>query len=121
VRVLLNRVVRISEEAEVNKRETVDRTKFHKTQEQLEALYQEIGALSKKKPDDAVNKFKLGFVNRVLTEANTLLLAEYIPFPDFQLFDEDTLPTNSDIVLVLAQYLKCFERQELEHHTDLFI
>lgn len=88
-----------------------DIEKFYKIQGQLEALHEEIGILSKKKPDDAVNVFKLRFINQVLTEANSILDGEYIPFVGFSTFDEDTLPTNSDVVMILSQYLKCFERQ----------
>lgn len=31
------------------------------------------------------------------------------PFADFETFDEDSLPTNSDVVLILSQYLDCLE------------
>ena len=39
-----------------------------------------------------------------------MLLAEkYKPFGDFDAFEEDNLPTNSDVVLILAQYLESLE------------
>jgi len=88
-----------------------DINRFDKVRGQLEALHEEIGILSKKKPDDAVNVFKLKFVNQVLTEANSILDDEYLPFGGFSAFDEDVLPTNSDVVMMLSQYLKCFEGQ----------
>jgi len=84
--------------------------KFEKTNTQLEALHNEISMLSKKKPDDAINKFKLQFVNNVLKNANELLGEQYKPFSDFTLFDEDALPTNSDVIMILAQYLNCMEK-----------
>ena len=33
----------------------------------------------------------------------------YKPFPDFTEFDEEELPTNSDVSLVLSQYINCME------------
>jgi hypothetical protein len=83
---------------------------FEKLQSQIEGLYTEISALSKKSQNDALNKFKLKFTNQLLTEANTLLDAEYRPFADFSTFDENDMPTNSDAALMLVQYLNCLEK-----------
>jgi hypothetical protein len=83
---------------------------FEKAQAQLEGLHAEISALSKKSQNDALNKFKLKFVNQILTEANSVLGEKYKPFPDFELFDESEIPTNSDAAMMLTQYLSCFEK-----------
>jgi len=85
-------------------------SEFEQRQAQLQSLYTEIGALSKKKPDDAVNQFKLRFVNQVLEQANSILGEANRPFADFLHFDSDDMPTNSDVVLVLSQYLNCLEK-----------
>ena len=66
--------------------------------------------LSKKKPNDAVNKFKLNLVNKILEQANGLLAEGYKPFDSFESFDEDEVPTNSDVVLILSQYLGCLKK-----------
>jgi len=89
---------------------------FDKTYAQMEALYTEIASLSKKSPTDGVNKFKLKFINKVLGEANNLLKEKYKPFEDFEVFEEDDLPTNSDVIMILSQYLGCME--EL-HHANI--
>lgn len=83
---------------------------FEKTEAQLEGFFEEIGNLSKKKPDDAVNKFKLGFINQMLERANQLLGEEYRPFPDFEKFDVDSVPTTSDVVTMLSQYLRSMDK-----------
>ena len=83
---------------------------FEKIETQLDALHKEIGALSKKKPDAGINPFKLKLVNSVLEKANELLEKKYKPFSDFDLFDSDDIPTNSDVVMILAQYLNCMEK-----------
>lgn len=83
---------------------------FEKVQAQLNGLHTEISALSKKSQNDALNKFKLKFVNQILSEANQLLGENYKPFNDFELFDEADMPTNSDAAMMLTQYLNCFEK-----------
>jgi len=82
---------------------------FEKVKGQLHQLHNEISVLSKSKPDNPINKFKLGFINEKLTEANKILTGEFKPFKDFTMFNTEELPTNSDIVMVLSQYLDCLE------------
>ncbi|WP_057940572.1 hypothetical protein [Algoriphagus resistens] len=83
---------------------------FEKLQAQLEGLHNEISALSKKSQNDALNKFKLKFVNKIISDSNELLGNEYKPFSDFDTFDENDLPSNSDAAMMLTQYLSCFEK-----------
>src|SRR5690554_1354267 len=83
---------------------------FEKLQAQLEGLHNEISALSKKSQNDALNKFKLKFVNKILTDSNELLGENYKPFADFDFFDDNDMPTNSDAAMMLTQYLSCFEK-----------
>jgi len=83
---------------------------FEKLQAQLEGLHIEISALSKKSQNDALNKFKLKFINQILTEANSLLTDNYKPFADFNIFEESDMPSNSDAAMMLTQYLNCFEK-----------
>ena len=83
---------------------------FEKLNAQIEALHSEIGALSKKSPNDALNKFKLTLINGLIREANALLTGDYKPLQGFELFSEDDIPTNSDVTMVLAQYLNCLEK-----------
>lgn len=82
---------------------------FEKINTQLDGIYQEITALSKKSPNDGINTFKLKFVNKVLSDANSFLKEKYRPFDDFEVFNEDEIPTNSDVAFVLSQYLNCLE------------
>ena len=77
---------------------------------QLQGLYAEIGALAKKSPNDAVNSFKLKFINSVLATGNTVLGKKYKPFEQFDQFDPDVAPTTSDVTMVIAQYMEEAER-----------
>ncbi|MCG1037072.1 hypothetical protein [Polaribacter sargassicola] len=47
--------------------------------------------------------------NQVIKRANRLLGKNYKPFDDFEQFEENELPSNSDVTLVLSQYINCME------------
>lgn len=87
----------------------IDINEFKKILNQLEGLHVEMTTLSKKSHADAINIFKLNLVNQVLKRTNELLGNKYKPFTDFDKFDEEMLPTNSDVTLVLSQYINCME------------
>lgn len=86
-----------------------DIDRFEKVKAQIAQLHNEVSVLSKSKPDNPINKFKLTFINEKLVEANAILKGEFKPFKDFMTFDEATLPSNSDVVMILSQYLDCLE------------
>lgn len=82
------------------KKEDID--KFEELQAQLKGLYDEMQALAKKSPNDALNKFKLGLIKIVIKDANAFLTALGHPLKYFQGFEEEILPSNSDVLLVLT-------------------
>jgi len=82
---------------------------FEKVINQLDGLHTEISALSKKSYTDAINKFKLKLVNQIIESTNKILGDKYKPFHDFNSFEEEDVPSNSDVTLVLSQYLNCME------------
>jgi hypothetical protein len=88
---------------------------FDPLEVQLQSFYSEITAISSKKPDNPINKFKLNFINQTFENVNKVLGDDYLPFPDFRQFDENDLPTASDVVMMLAQYLKCMDRFYSDH------
>jgi hypothetical protein len=82
---------------------------FEKLIVQLVGFHEELSVLVRKSPNDGVNKFKLSFINDVLRQFNVLLGPEYRPFPNFELFSEDDLPSTSDVSFILTQYIECAE------------
>ncbi len=77
--------------------------KFEMLNELAESIYLEMKEFSKKKPDDALNPFKVKNVNRVLTQLKEFLTKE--PTASFlDLLDDETLPTNSDAILIIGQF-----------------
>ncbi len=95
------------------KREDVDT--YEKLGGQLLGLHDELSLLSKKSPQDAVNTFKLKFINVLLEQANNFLGDSYRPFNDFKKFDLDDVPQNSDVVFILSQYTQCFEKLKADN------
>jgi len=87
-----------------------DVNNFEKVQSQLEGLLIELTTLAKKSPNDGVNKFKLKFINEIISYGNKILGKAYKPLDSFVQFDEDDLPSNSDVSFILSQYLSCFEK-----------
>ncbi len=90
------------------KREAVDL--FEKLVVQLDSLHAELTMLAKKSPKDAVNEFKLKFINTVLSQCNSLFGKDNRPFADFETFAADSLPSNSDVTFILSQYIECAEK-----------
>ena len=90
------------------KRDDVDI--FEKLIVQIGSLYQEISILAKKSPNDAINTFKLQFVNKVLAKCNEFMGQQYRPFSGFETFLSDDMPSNSDVTFILSQYIECAEK-----------
>lgn len=82
---------------------------FEKVTTQLANLHEEMSALAKKSPNDAINTFKLKFVNEALAKCNEFLGRRYRPFPEFKQFSSEDMPSNSDVTFILSQYLACAE------------
>lgn len=89
-------------------REQID--KFEELQAKMRSLYEEMQTLTKKSPNDSVNSFKLRLINSVLATANSFLGSQHRPYPDFEQFVDDELPSNSDVLLMLSQYISCLEK-----------
>jgi hypothetical protein len=74
--------------------------------------------LSKKKHDGVLNKRKVQIVNRLLRDVFTILDGEttrgYL-----DLLEEDDLPQNSDVVLILGQAVAAMEAFKNKYHRWL--
>jgi hypothetical protein len=86
-----------------------DVDQFERVRSQITQLHKEMTVLAKSKPDNPINKFKLALINEKLQQANRFLVGSFKPIDGFELFEESDLPSNSDVVLVTAQYLSALE------------
>ena len=84
---------------------TIEETKiFDRIFPLIENDLEEIRKLSGKKQDEPLNLFKIKVINKKLEKAKSLLKNE--PTIEFlELLDEVTLPTNSDAVLQITQFI----------------
>jgi hypothetical protein len=81
----------------------------------LEAAHREMTELSKKKQDGVVNTLKIKMLNRLLTELSKVI--ENDPSYAFvDMLDEETLPQNSDAVLVLSQWQAALRQYRGRHY-----
>ena len=78
-------------------------TQFQMLYNLVDSIYTEMKEFSKKKPDDLLNEFKVKQINRVLKDLIEFLKSE--PTSGFmELLDGETLPSNSDAILVISQF-----------------
>jgi hypothetical protein len=81
----------------------------------LDSVYIEIKELSKKKQDGALNEIKVKMTNRILAKVKLILKND--PTVEFlDLLDEVSLPTNSDAVLIIAQFKAAMQQYKDKHY-----
>jgi len=79
---------------------------------------EEIRKLSGKKQDEPLNPFKIKIINKKLEKAKFILQNEpTIEFLD--LLDEVTLPTNSDAVLQITQFINAMNRFQNKYYVTI--
>ncbi|WFE58611.1 hypothetical protein [Micromonospora sp. WMMD712] len=81
----------------------------------LEAAHREMTELSKKKQDGIVNTLKIKMLNRLLGELSKIIESD--PSHAFvDMLDEETLPQNSDAVLILSQWHAALKQYKARHY-----
>jgi hypothetical protein len=92
-----------------------DVSKYEMLEKLLTSIYEEMKELSKKKPDEPLNKFKVKNVNRVLEQIKEIMKQE--PTNEFlDLLDEDSLPSNSDSILIIGQFNAAMKQFRSKYH-----
>ncbi len=75
----------------------------------LSSVFFEMRELSRKKQDGLLNLLKVKSTNRILSKVKLILAVD--PAVEFlDLLDEESLPTNSDAVLIIAQFKSAMEQ-----------
>lgn len=82
----------------------------------LKSILFEVKGLSKKKQDEPLNKLKVGMVNKILSQIKTDVLNDDPSREFLDLLDDETLPTNDDAVLIIAQYDAAMAQFHAKHH-----
>lgn len=69
----------------------------------LDSVVADMKEFSKKNPDETLNPLKVKMINKVLLQIKEILSSD--PINEFlELLDDETLPTNSDAVLVIGHF-----------------
>lgn len=74
----------------------------------LTGVLNEMRELSKKKQDGVLNQLKAKTINKILEKVKSLLSNE-LSSEFLELLDEETLPTNSDAVILIVQFQSSME------------
>ncbi len=100
----------------VEKKTTDEQVKLYLTiNPLLKSAFDEVKEFSKKKQDEELNIKKVKMINRLLEKAKELLKDE--PTVDYlELLDEDELPTNSDAVLTMSQFISAMNKFHEDHY-----
>lgn len=81
----------------------------------LKSAFDEVKEFSKKKQDEELNIKKVKMINRLLEKAKEILKNE--PTVEYlELLDEDELPTNSDAVLIMSQFISAMNKFHEDHY-----
>jgi len=81
----------------------------------LESVFIEMGELSKKKQDGVLNELKVKMINRILLKVKAILKDD--PTVEFlDILDEISLPTNSDAVLIIAQFKAAMQQYKVKYY-----
>lgn len=100
----------------VEKKTTDEQVKLYLTiNPLLKSAFDEVREFSKKKQDEELNIKKVKMINRLLEKAKEILKDE--PTVDYlELLDEDELPTNSDAVLTMSQFISAMNKFHEDHY-----
>lgn len=89
-------------------------SKFDMLQPMVNSALDEVREFSKKKQDAVLSPVKVKLINRLLIDIKELLNEEKtVDYLD--LLDEETLPQNSDAVLILGQYSAAMKQFRQKH------
>ena len=97
--------------SELNLPTNAEVEQFLMLRELVTGLYNEMKDFAKKSANETLNEFKIKSLNRVLSPLKELLKDQ--PTALFlDVLDETSLPTNSDVVIILSQYLTAMQKFE---------
>jgi hypothetical protein len=82
----------------------------------LDALMSEMREFAKKKADTPLNATKVLIINRVLKPLKENVLRDEKSLEYLDLLDEEGLPQNSDVVIILSQFQAALRQFKEKHY-----
>lgn len=89
--------------------------KFEILYPMLESIHNEMQDFAKKKQDGVLNELKVKLINSLLDDIKEILKKEESS-KYLNLLDNDTLPQNSDAVIIISQYLSSMHVFQGKYH-----
>ncbi|MBP5540232.1 MAG: hypothetical protein J6X88_01155 [Bacteroidales bacterium] len=83
----------------------------------LKAAFDEVKEFSKKKQEELLNVKKVKMINRLLEKAKDVLKSES-SYDFLDVLDENELPSNSDVVLIMSQYISAMNSFRHDHYRN---
>lgn len=84
----------------------------------IQSIHKEMSVLSGKKQDGVLNTLKVRMINKLIATARELLIKE--PTLEYlEELDEDMLPQNSDVVLILCQYIQALNQYRSKNQVSV--
>jgi len=84
----------------------------------LDAISDEFDGLSRKKQDGVLNLTKVKMVNRILKPLKEEILLNEPSNIFLDLLDEQEIPNNSDVVLIISQYKRAIKEFKDKYYTS---
>ena len=92
-----------------------DTEKFDILYPMLTSIHNEMQDFAKKKQDGVLNELKVKLINNLLNDIKEILKTEESS-KYLNLLDNDTLPQNSDAVIIIGQYLSAMNVFHKKYH-----
>ncbi len=89
--------------------------KFEMLEDMLDSVTKDVIEFSKKKPNENLNEYKVKLINKILFQIKDFLSGEQtVEF--LEILDAETLPTYSDAVLTMGQFLVAMKQFKNKHY-----
>lgn len=86
----------------------------------LKSMLFEMREFAKKKQDGVVNKLKVDMINKLLKEIKKVLTEAKEPTVSYlKILDEETLPQNSDTVIILGQFAQALKQFSDKYYKQM--
>lgn len=95
-----------------------DVAKYQMIYPMITSMYDEMKTLSAKKQDGVLNNFKIKSVSKLINSARELLVEEPT-LTYLEILEEEMLPQNSDVVLILSQYIDALKQYKNKYYVNI--
>lgn len=93
-----------------------DVSKFLIIYPMIKIIHDEMHILYTTKQDDVLNIFKFRVINKLIISAREILVTEPV-LEYLEQLDEQVLPQNSDVIIILCQYIEALDQYKAKNNV----